>query len=82
MLHGQPLCSQHPLLHTSYPHVRISRKADYILTQKEARVPRDAVPTPVRRLDGFTLYREKPGVPGRENCSQTMVQTVERITVS
>jgi hypothetical protein len=82
MLHGQPLCSQHPLLHTSYPHVQISRKADYILTAKGARVPKDALPDPVRRLDGFTLYREKPGVPGRDRCSQTMVQTVERITVS
>jgi hypothetical protein len=82
MLHGQPLCSRLPLLHTSYPHVPTSRRADYILTPRGARVPADALPTPVRRLDAYTLYRQRSGVPGRENCSRTMVQTVERITVS
>jgi len=82
MLHAHPLCSQHPLLNTSYPHVQISRKADYIVTKIEARVPADALTPAVRRLDGFALYREKPSVPGPENCSQAMVQTVTSVPVS
>ena len=82
MLHAHPLCSQHPLLNTSYPHVRISRKADYILTAVGGPRPADAVGAPVRRLDAFTLYRERPSVPGPENCSRAMVQTVTSVPVS
>jgi hypothetical protein len=82
MLHGHPLCSQHPLLHTSYPHVRTSRKADYIVSPNDKPRPADALPTPVRRLDGYTLWRQKPSVPGVENCSQEMVQTVTSVPVS
>jgi hypothetical protein len=82
MLHAHPLCSRHPLLNTSYPHVRISRKADYILTAVNAARPADAVGPPVRRLDAFTLYRQKPSVPGPENCSRAMVQTVTSVPVS
>ena len=79
MLHGQPLCSQHPLLHTSYPHVPTSRKADYILVKHDDPPPADATGAPVQRLDAFTLYREKPAVPGPSACSQRMVQTVTEI---
>ena len=82
MLHAHPLCSRHPLLNTSYPHVPISRKADYIVTPVGARVPADALAPPVRRLDGFTLYRMKPSVVGPENCSRRMVQTVTSVPVS
>jgi hypothetical protein len=82
MLHAHPLCSRHPLLNTSYPHVRVSRKADYIVTPAGAGVPADALTPPVRRLDAFTLYRMKPSVPGPENCSQRMVQTVTSVPVS
>lgn len=80
MLHGQPLCSQKPLLNTSYPHVPISRKARWILTKVDAPRPADAVGGPVRRLDAFTLWRQRSDVPGRERCSQRMVQTIERVT--
>ncbi len=79
MLHGQPLCSQLPLLETSYPHVRISRRAEYILTKNDAPKPSDAAGAPVRQLQAFTLWRQRPGVPGRDNCSQKMVQTIERV---
>jgi hypothetical protein len=82
MLSGQPLCSQRPLLHTDYPHVRTSRKADWVLTKKDAARPRDAAPgPPAQRLDAFTLWRAKPGLPGPENCSQEMVQTVTQVTL-
>ncbi|HEU4978868.1 MAG TPA: hypothetical protein VFT42_08245, partial [Solirubrobacteraceae bacterium] len=65
MLAARPLCSQLPLLNTSYPHVPWSRKADYILTPVGARRPRDAVSgPPVMRLKEWTLYRERAGVPG------------------
>ncbi len=80
MLAGQPLCSQRPLLNTSYPHVRISRKADLILTANGARRPRDAVGAPLRELQAYTLWRARPDIPGRENCSREMVQTIERVT--
>ena len=43
MLHAHPLCSRHPLLNTSYPHVRISRKADYVVAPRDAAVPPDAL---------------------------------------
>jgi hypothetical protein len=82
MLHAHPLCSQHPLLNTSYPHVRTSRKADYIVATRDAPVPADALTPPVRRLDAFTLYRMKLSVPGPANCSRAMVQTVTSVPVS
>jgi hypothetical protein len=74
-LSGQPLCSEHPLLNTSYPHVPISRKADYILAKGDAPRPADAGPVSMR-ISAYTLYRAKPGLPGRENCSRRMVQTI------
>jgi hypothetical protein len=81
MLHGQPLCSQKPLLGTSYPHVPTARRADYILTPKDAREPRDATGRPVQLLDAWALWRAKPDLPpGPQRCSQRMVQTVKRIT--
>jgi hypothetical protein len=82
MLHAHPLCSQHPLLNTSYPHVRISRRADYIVAPVGKPAPADALTPPVRRLDAFVLYRMKPTVPGPENCSRAMVQTVTSVPVS
>jgi hypothetical protein len=82
MLHAHPLCSRHPLLNTSYPHVRTSRKADYIVTGARAPAPGDAIGPPVRRLDAFTLYRQRPSVPGPENCSREMVQTVTIVPIS
>jgi hypothetical protein len=80
-LHGQPLCSQHPLLHTSYPHVPRSRKADYIVAPIGAPRPSDAVGPVVMTAGGFLLYRESPSVPGPSRCSQRMVQTVTSIPV-
>jgi hypothetical protein len=62
--------------------VRISRKADYIVTRIDMPAPADAVLPPIRRLDGFTLYRQNPSVPGPENCSREMVQTVTSVPVS
>jgi hypothetical protein len=78
-MHGQPLCSERPLLGTSYPHVPISRKADFILTKDDAPRPADAG-AEVMRIQAYVLYRQKPGVPGRANCSQRMVQTIEKVT--
>ena len=82
MLHAHPLCSQHPLLNTSYPHVPVSRRADYIVAPIGAPVPADAATPAIRRLDAFALYRSKPSVPGPENCSRAMVQTVTSVPVS
>jgi hypothetical protein len=79
MLSGQPLCSQRPLTSTSYPHVPISRAADYVLVDEDLIKPVDAVGPPVMTLDRYVLYRLRPGLPGGDRCSQKMVQTVEKV---
>ena len=79
MLHERPLCSQRPLLGTSYPRVRESRRADFILTKRRVPAPADAAGPPVRKLEDFVLWRAAPGLPGPENCSQAMVQGVTQV---
>ncbi|MEA2218644.1 MAG: hypothetical protein QOJ35_1270, partial [Solirubrobacteraceae bacterium] len=79
MLSGQPLCSQRPLLNTSYPHVPISREADYVLLDKDWRKPFDAVGPPVMTLDRYELFRLRPGLPGGDRCSRKMVLTVKKL---
>jgi hypothetical protein len=66
---ARPLCSQTPLLATDYPHVPISRKADYIVTTYSSPRPADALGPVLRRNDGYRLYRENPDVPGPSLCS-------------
>ncbi len=63
----QPLCSQQPLLGTDYPHVPMSRKADYIVATLATGRPKDAIGPPLRTNLGYTLYRENPSVPGAEH---------------
>jgi hypothetical protein len=79
MLSGQPLCSQRPIMETSYPHVPVSRAADYVLVDDDLQRPFDAVGSPVMRLDRFLLLRLRPGLPGGDRCSRRMVQTVTRL---
>jgi hypothetical protein len=79
MLSGQPLCSQRPLLNTSYPHVEISRAADYVLVDKDWRKPFDAVGPPVRELDRYFLYRLPSNLPGGDRCSRKMELTVKKL---
>ena len=79
MLADHPLCSQRPLDDTSYPHVPLSRGADFVavrLLQK----PFDAVGEPVFANKEFQVYRLASGLPGGDRCSQRMVQTVREIT--
>src|SRR5581483_8118856 len=57
-LAARPLCSELPLLHTDYPHVPISRKADYIIVTKDRGTPPDAIGEPLRTNLGYQLYRE------------------------
>jgi hypothetical protein len=78
-LGGQPLCSQRPLLETSYPHVPISRKADLILADRRLRKPFDAAGPPVWRGERYVLYRQVAGVPGGDFCSRRMQQTVAEV---
>jgi hypothetical protein len=78
MLHEHPLCSQRPLTGTSYPHVPLSRAADYVLV-RYLRRPFDAVGGPVLRNGEYTLYRLRDDLPGPNRCSQRMVQTVKVI---
>jgi hypothetical protein len=68
-LSARPLCSQTPLLGTDYPHVPISRKADYIVAMITSR-PQDAIGTPLRVNEGYALFKENPAVPGVSHCSQ------------
>ena len=79
MLAGQPLCSQRPLLNTSYPHVPISRAADYVLVDDTWRKPFDAIGPPLMTLDRYQLYRLRPNLPGGDRCSRKMVLTVKKL---
>jgi hypothetical protein len=78
MFADHPLCSQRPISDTSYPHVPLSRAADYVLV-RGLRKPFDAVGEPVRRNKELALYRLADGLPGGDRCSQRMVQTVVKI---
>ena len=79
MLSGRRLCSQVPLLHTDYPHVLRSRRADLILVDQlghryyRRRPPPDSTGELLRRNAHYRLYRAKPGLPGRERCSVRVV---------
>jgi hypothetical protein len=79
MLSGQPLCSQRPLLNTSYPHVPISRAADYVLVDDDWRKPFDAVGPPLMTLERYQLFRLRPDLPGGDRCSLKMVLTVKKL---
>lgn len=68
-LDARPLCSELPLLGTDYPHVPLSRKADYIVAAREFGRPQDAVGGALRENLGYTLWRENPAVPGSSDCS-------------
>jgi hypothetical protein len=78
MLAEHPLCSQRPLSTTSYPHVPLSRAADYVLVRGIAR-PFDAQGPALERNKEFRLYKLRAGLPGTDRCSQRMIQTVSRI---
>jgi hypothetical protein len=73
---SRPLCSELPLLGTDYPHVPLSRKADYIVAARPFGRPQDAVGPVLRQNLGYTLWRENPSVPGPANCS---VKRLDRI---
>jgi hypothetical protein len=75
-LHEEPVCSQRPLMGTSYPHVTTSRKADYILADVDTFRPFDAAGPPIAYVGQFRLYKERADVPGIDRCSRTRVQTV------
>jgi hypothetical protein len=67
---SRPLCSQLPLLDTDYPHVAVSRKADYIVASQVAGRPFDASGPVLRQNSGFRLYRQNPAVPGPSFCTR------------
>lgn len=79
LLAGQPLCSQKPVLETSYPHVPVSRAADYVLVDDDWRKPFDAVGPPVMTLERYQVFRLKPGLAGGDRCSRRMVQNVKTL---
>jgi hypothetical protein len=86
MLAPARLCSEEPLVNTSYPHVPVSRKADYIVVDDlpggqivRTAPPFDAIGPPLRRNAQFALYRQNPSVPGPDACSPLRVQTVTSI---
>ena len=80
LLHEHPLCSQRPLHYTAYPHVKISRAADYVLARGTGR-PFDAVGAPLRENAEFALYELRDGLPGGDRCSREMVQTVTGVSL-
>ena len=82
MLPHHPLCSQTPVLNTSYPHVTVSRRADYILLDYQMHPPFDRAGPPIWRDEEFRLYAARAGVPGVDRCSERRVQTVTSISGS
>jgi len=81
MLADQPLCSQRPLVNTSYPHVPVSRQADYVLVDDTWRKPFDATGPPLMTLDRYQLFRLKRKLdPAKgDRCSRAMVLTVKKL---
>jgi hypothetical protein len=79
LLADRPLCAQKPVMETSYPHVPVSRAADFVLVDNDLRRPFDAVGRPVMTLAGYRVFHLKPGLPGGDRCSRRMVQNVERL---
>jgi hypothetical protein len=75
-LDARPLCAELPLLGTDYPHVPLSRKADYIVSAAAFGRPQDAVGPVIRRNQDYALYRESPAVPGPANCSVTRLDRI------
>ena len=80
-LAGQPVCSQRPLDDTSYPHVRGSRKADFVLADINLARPRDALSDPIWVGEWYVLYALPPDMSGNDYCSQEMVQTVTSVPI-
>jgi hypothetical protein len=81
MLAERPVCSQTPLLGTSYPRVPRSRKADFIVTKRASPRPADAVGAPVQELEDFRVFRQDPRTPGTDRCSQAMVRGVTQVDI-
>jgi len=75
-LDARPLCSQVPLLNTDYPHVPVSRKADYIVATIDSGRPADAIGTALRQNAGYRLYRENPSIAGPSACSQRRLDRI------
>jgi hypothetical protein len=75
-LTARPLCSLLPLLNTDYPHVPVSRKADYIVATIDTGRPADALGAPLRQNAGYRLYRENPSIPGPSACSQRRLDRI------
>jgi hypothetical protein len=71
------VCSRLPLLNTEYPRVKVSRRADYIVSETGAPRPRDATGPALRTNLAYVLYRMSPAVPGPDRCSQRMVQVTD-----
>ncbi len=68
-LSARPVCSEHPLINTDYPHVAFSVKSDYILTTWSQPIPADAVGHPVQANSQYRLFRERASVPGPSYCT-------------
>lgn len=71
MLSDHPLSASKPLLFF-FPHAPVGRKADYLLVDRRQPRPRDAGRR-VEQNSEFTLYRMRPGVPGPDVSSRTLV---------
>jgi hypothetical protein len=81
MLASHPLDAPAPIVGTTYPHVPLGRKADYILAGPvgpKRRWP-DADGPPVYRNADFRIYRMRPGVKGPDTASQTMQEGLGQV---
>lgn len=75
-LASHPLCSQQPILGTDYPHVPVSRKADYIIATRTVGRPADAIGPALRANGEYQLFRANPDLPGPTHCSQRRLDRI------
>ena len=78
-LSGQPLCSQHPLLETSYPHVPISARPTTSSPSGACSGPSTPPARPSGRGSATSSTGRTRASPGHDFCSRRMQQTVTEV---
>jgi hypothetical protein len=81
MLSDRRVCALRPLV-GFFPYAPYGRRATYALTLNPQPRPRDAVGPPLRAGPQFQLWRLRPNLPGPDNCSHRMVDSITSVIVA
>jgi hypothetical protein len=81
MLSDRRVCALHPLI-GFFPYPPQGRRATYALTYSQQPRPRDAVGAPARTNEQFFLWRLRPDLPGPDNCSRRMVDSITSVVIA